>query len=142
MDMREYLRNHRDPARLNEILTLVIEGVQQIHNLGFVHRDLKPDNIILNLDPLEVRVIDFNRSLIDSTTSSGSIFGTPGYYPSATKWRDGSRKWDIWSLAAIILEADMDLDEYLHTRDERGALSKFHQHSLHPHTCYPLRDLV
>jgi len=47
---------------LNEIFAKVISGVKEIHHLGFVHRDLKPDNVVLNLDPLEVRVIDFDRS--------------------------------------------------------------------------------
>ena len=29
--------------------------------MGYIHRDLKPDNIVINLDPLEVSVIDFDR---------------------------------------------------------------------------------
>ena len=28
--------------------------------MGYVHRDLKPDNVVLNLEPLEVKVIDFD----------------------------------------------------------------------------------
>jgi serine/threonine protein kinase len=44
----------------------VIKGVNELHQLGYVHRDLKPDNIVLNLEPLEVRVIDFDASVIDT----------------------------------------------------------------------------
>ena len=47
-------------------MLLVIEGVKELHELGYIHRDLKPDNIVLNLDPLEVRLIDFDAAVIDS----------------------------------------------------------------------------
>ena len=59
MDFRSYLRKHRDPIVLPKILELVIEGLEQLHYLGYVHRDLKPENTVLNLHPLEVRIIDF-----------------------------------------------------------------------------------
>ena len=49
----------------------------------------------------------------------GTVLGTPGYFPMAKVWRDGSKKWDIWALAAIILEADMNIDVYLPTQDEK-----------------------
>ena len=42
----------------------------------------------------------------------GTVLGTPGYFPIAKVWRDGSKKWDIWALVAIILEADMKIDVY------------------------------
>ena len=47
-----------------------------MHELGYIHRDLKPDNIVLNLDPLEVRVIDFDRATIDTTATIGTAKGT------------------------------------------------------------------
>ena len=59
MDFRDYLRSHRDPLILPQILHQVIEGVKQLHHLGYTHRDLRPENIVLNLSPLEVRIIDF-----------------------------------------------------------------------------------
>lgn len=38
----------------------------------------------------------------------GSCRGTPGYFPIREQWRNGSIKWDIWAIAAMVLEADMD----------------------------------
>ena len=74
--------------------------------------------------------------------SVGTVLGTPGYFPMAKVWRDGSKKWDIWALAAIILEADMNIDVYLPTQDEKQALQLFHQHCYHPDTCKHLKSFL
>jgi hypothetical protein len=37
-------------------------------------------------------------------------------------------KWDVWALAAIICEADMGKDEYLHTKQEIDAKERFKKH--------------
>ena len=77
MDLREYLRKHRDFRKLNEILLKVTAGLQELHRTGFVHRDLKPDNIVLNNDrPIKVA---FDRALPSLNTCSTGTRGTPGY---------------------------------------------------------------
>ena len=52
--------------------------------MGYIHRDLKPDNVVLNLEPLEVKIIDFDAVQLDSELSIGTAFGTPGYFPLAS----------------------------------------------------------
>jgi len=37
----------------------LIAGISQIHKLGYIHRDLKPWNIILSDDHSQVKIIDF-----------------------------------------------------------------------------------
>jgi serine/threonine protein kinase len=51
----------------------------ELHSLEFVHRDLKPENIVLNLRPLEVRLIDFNRANNTRMLADGLLQGTDGY---------------------------------------------------------------
>ena len=119
----------------------VLRGITELHQLGYVHRDLKPDNIVLSLDPLEVRVIDFDAALLDSQATKGKVRGTPGYYPQRPHWRDGSIKWDVWSFAAMLLEADMDKDEYIYTNNETEARLKLRRHLKKEGVCKRLRAI-
>ena len=67
---------------------------------------------MLNLKPVQVVIIDFDRAKLDSTNSEGTACGTPGYFPDKRNIKEGSKKWDVWAYAAIILEADMQPKAY------------------------------
>jgi hypothetical protein len=85
-----------------------------------VHRDLKPDNIVLNLKPLQVALIDFDRALPTKNTSHSGPRGTPGYQPDNAKWMDGDEMWDLYALVDIVVECDMGSDTYKKVQDERA----------------------
>jgi hypothetical protein len=52
------------------------------------------------------------------------VKGTIGYFPLYKNLRDGSTRWDVWALAAMILEADMYPGDYRNVSTERGAQFK------------------
>lgn len=142
MDFRRYLRDYRDPRQLSQILALIGKGILELHSLGYVHRDLKPDNIVLNLRPLEVRIIDFDRVQLRSQSTKGTVMGTPGYFPIQNYLKDGSTKWDAWSYAAIILESDLRKDGYLLVNREQQAVKIARAHTEEKETCPQLRELL
>lgn len=74
---------------------------------------------MLNIEPLEVKLIDFNRVYLDSTLTKGSIRGTPGYIPERSNWEDGNVNWDIWAVAAIILESDVEIEAFINSNTEK-----------------------
>ena len=79
-----YIKSHSHTYKtelptIKNILWHILLGLEQIHNLGYVYRDLKPANIIFSHDGY-LKLCDFGfvseKGRIDS-----SICGTPEYIP-------------------------------------------------------------
>jgi serine/threonine protein kinase/tetratricopeptide (TPR) repeat protein len=85
----------------------VCEGLGEAHRLGVVHRDLKPQNIMIDKQG-NARIMDFGiaRSLeSDGTTRPGVMIGTPEYMsPEQTEFREVDARSDIYSLGIILFE--------------------------------------
>ena len=142
MDLREWLSYHRDHRQIGKILTMVGEGIKELHSMVYVHRDLKPDNVVVSLRPLSAKLIDFERAQPRTLTTVGHVRGTAGYFPERENLKDGSTKWDSYALAAMALECDMEKDAYLHVMTERGAKAKVNEYINEKGTCPELRNLL
>ena len=85
----------------------VCEGLAEAHRLGVVHRDLKPQNIMLDKEG-NVRIMDFGiaRSLkTKRLTAAGVIIGTPEYIsPEQVEGKEADQRSDIYSLGIILYE--------------------------------------
>jgi len=93
-----------------QTLNLVIQaarGLQAAHSIGIVHRDVKPDNLMLTRNNL-VKVVDFGLAhLVNAThviTSVHAIVGTP-WYMAPEQW-DGAAiidpRTDLYALSVIL----------------------------------------
>ena len=82
-------------------------GLRHVHNNGVVHRDIKPQNILLTEDGT-VKVSDFGiaRALASSTRSrTASLMGTHEYV-SPEQWASGSLdgRLDQYALGIVLYE--------------------------------------
>lgn len=99
-----------DEKRIKIIFSSVLDAVEYSHGQGVVHRDLKPQNILLNSDN-DIVVSDFGLGRIfdsDSTrqTQNGDGLGTPLYMASEQirDAKNADERSDIFSLGRILQE--------------------------------------
>jgi eukaryotic-like serine/threonine-protein kinase len=93
--------------RALEIAIQVARGLGFAHEQGLVHRDVKPQNVILNGDG-RAKVTDFGiaRSLeVQGVTQSGAVLGTSNYIaPEQASGRPVDRTTDVYSLGVVLFE--------------------------------------
>ncbi|HEX5708266.1 MAG TPA: protein kinase [Pyrinomonadaceae bacterium] len=119
--LREHLKSHR--VKLGEVLDVcsqVASALVAAHAAGIVHRDIKPDNIMVRRDGY-VKVLDFGlaklagrpSSGVDSEaatralvlTEEGTMMGTVSYMsPEQASGGDVDARTDVWSLGVVLYE--------------------------------------
>ena len=101
------------PARVLRLACQTAVALEYAHSFGFIHRDLKPDNIFLceSEDGDEVRILDFGSVKLQmelgaKLTAIGTTVGSPFYMsPEQAMGRsDVDQRTDVFALSAIIYE--------------------------------------
>src|SRR4029079_10987399 len=90
-----------------EIAVEVAHGLAFAHEQGLIHRDVKPQNILLNGDG-RAKVTDFGiaRSLdVDGMTQTGTVLGTSNYIaPEQASGQRVDAHSDVYALGAVLYE--------------------------------------
>lgn len=88
-------------AHLCELMILVAQGLHSMHTKGFVHADIKPNNILVTSSD-SIKVIDFGQSCPIGTIKQ-RIQGTPDYIaPEQVLRRQITPQTDLFNFGATI----------------------------------------
>ena len=108
--LKQIIRERRALTLLEKvrIMTQVAEGLAYAHSKGVVHRDVKPENIMLLPDDT-VKIMDFGIALgpnrYTAVTQTGGIIGTPPYFaPEQLEGHKATEQTDIFSYGDVYYE--------------------------------------
>jgi len=114
INLKQMLREspERLQAHIQHIIRGAAEGVAYMHHKGWVHRDIKPDNFLVEMESGNVKLIDFNlaqrrRGLLSRLLPGKSkVQGTPSYMSPEQIRGDGSvdERSDVYSFACTAYE--------------------------------------
>ena len=100
--------------RVIDLTRQLLRGLHHAHAAGLIHRDLKPDNILVELTPhgdYVARIVDFgiaflrDRDSSERLTDANMIIGTPHYMsPEHASGRALDQRTDLFSLGVIVYE--------------------------------------
>lgn len=114
--LRDVIESHAPLtwSQAHPLITQIAQGLEALHAMGIVHRDVKPSNIIVGgtLDEPRCTIIDLGlvralkpRSSSTELTFTGQVIGTPSYLsPEVLRGDPVDGRCDLYSLGCVAYE--------------------------------------
>lgn len=106
--LRDVLRERGalQPRAALDILEPVLAALGAAHRAGFVHRDMKPENVLIG-DDGRVKVADFGlvRAVGSVTSTTGTVLGTVSYLaPEQIEYGTADTRADVYACGVVLYE--------------------------------------
>lgn len=108
-DLKEYILKN-SPLEIDEVISIAmmtLRGIEHAHDRGIIHRDIKPQNILLDKDG-RVKITDFGiaKALSETRmTETNQVIGSVQYIsPEQAKGQNTDERTDIYSFGVMLFE--------------------------------------
>ena len=93
------------PRQALALTDAIVDGLAAAHAAGLIHRDVKPENVLLG-EAGQVKVADFGLArAVTATTSTGALIGTVAYIaPELVEGRGADARSDVYSAGIVLYE--------------------------------------
>ncbi|HWZ90299.1 MAG TPA: serine/threonine-protein kinase, partial [Polyangiaceae bacterium] len=114
------------PEELIPIALQLCDALGAVHAAGIVHRDVKPSNIFLAIEPgtdaVRVKVLDFGIARVEwaetRLTNANAPLGTPGYMsPEQEQGQEIDHRSDLFGMGSVLYECLTGIAPPLHASD-------------------------
>ncbi len=123
-----------------ELLLQAARGLEAIHQAGFCHRDIKPNNLLFNCEKKLLKWSDFGLIHLPNSaiTMTGQNLGTPAYMsPEAFDSHRTDTRADIFSLGVVAYEICTGADAFKGESVQQLAAAITYRHPVEPRTLNP-----
>ncbi|XP_028290921.1 homeodomain-interacting protein kinase 2-like [Gouania willdenowi] len=110
MDLETYLKGREKPLRLHEVRFIIKQlavALKDLHGIGIIHTDVKPDNIMLvqsKVNLLRVKLNDFGLAILKNEPRKKTIQPLRFRAPEVILHLPYAAAVDIWSLGVVMAE--------------------------------------
>lgn len=113
-------------ARVLDIAIQIASGLQAASQVGLVHRDIKPGNILF-ADPQTPKLADFGLAIFEQHSAAGEVWGTPYYMPpERLRGEPEDLRGDIYALGATLFHAIAGRPPFEAKDSSQVALKRLH----------------
>ncbi|KAM3090046.1 serine/threonine-protein kinase [Phormidesmis sp. 146-35] len=106
--LRSLMEYRLHPALSVKLVADVLSGLDHAHNNGVIHCDIKPENILLSLQPMgwSARISDFGIARLSQELeqNSNGLTGSPAYMAPERFYGQYSRSTDLYAIGILLFE--------------------------------------